>query len=112
MEQALYDFGHAPLPALRWAVQPRPTGEHGTPGGPDARLSGMLQLGPMALYVELVEVGYAADGCQEFVPEEGVRAGECDRSCGPDIHRAINAPAETFLWQGREYALIVLPYGR
>lgn len=112
MDRILHDFGERPLPAPRWVAQPRPTGGHDMPGGAEARLSGTLQLGPMALYVELVEVGYTGDGFQEFVAEEGAGADECERTCGPDIHRALNAPAETFLWQGREYALIVLPYGR
>lgn len=65
----------------------------------------------MTFYVELIEVGYAEDGCQEFVPEQGAAPDECERTYGPDIHRAVGGAAETFLWQGREYALIVTPYG-
>lgn len=108
----VHDFGRDALPALRWVVQPRSIGERDNPGGAEARLSGMLKLGPMTFYAELVEVGYSLDGRQEFVAEQDVDAAECERTCGPDIHRAIDAAAETFLWKGREYALVVLPYGR
>ena len=64
----------------------------------------------MALDVELVEVGCADDGCQEFVAEQDADPDECKRTCGPDIHRAIGGAAETLLWNGREYAVVVLPY--
>jgi hypothetical protein len=106
----VHDFGREPLPAFRWVTQPRPIGDPNDPGGAEARLSGMLQLGPLAFYVELVEVGYTEDGWQEFVAEQYADADACERTCGPDIHRAIGGSAETFLWKGREYALVVTPY--
>lgn len=107
----VHDFGDLALPDLRWETQPHPVGGPDDPGGEEARLAGTLRLGPMTFYVELVEVGYTEDGCQEFVAEQGVDLDECDRTCGPDIHRAIGGAVETFLWQGREYALVVMPYG-
>lgn len=109
----MYDFGDAPLPALHWAIQPRPVGDPEGPGGSAARLSGTLQLGPLPLYVELVEVGYAQDRRQEFVAEQAVAPDDCEQTCGPDIHRALSGEAaETFIWNGKEYALIVVPYSR
>jgi hypothetical protein len=108
----LHDFGHDPLPALEWVAEPRPAGDANEPGGCEARLTGALRFGPLSLYVELVEVGYTEGGCQEFVAEQGVGLNECERTCGPDIHRAIDGVAETFAWKGKEYTLVVLPYAR
>ena len=108
-----HDLGDAPLPTLQWAAQPRPVGDPRGPGGADARLSGVVQLGPVPLYVELVEVGYTPDGCQEFIAEQAVGLDECEETCGPDIHRALGgSAAETFVWKGREYAMIIVPYSR
>lgn len=107
----VHDFGCAALPEFHWVTQPRAGGAPEDPGGEQARLTGMLQLGPMAFYVELVEVGYTKGGCQDFVPEQDAAPDECERTYGPDIHRVIGGAVETFLWNCREYALIVTPYG-
>ncbi|WP_291981894.1 hypothetical protein [Luteitalea sp.] len=107
----VHDFGRADLPEFHWVTQPRPGGAPEDPGGEQARLTGRLRLGPMAFYVELVEVGYTKGGCQDFVPEQDAAPDACERTLGPDIHRAIGGAIETFLWNGREYALIVAPYG-